>query len=73
MDHFKVFIKFATILLLFYVLVFLASGHVGYQFPGQGSSAHPLLWKVKSYPLHCQGSLCTAIFSKMSIKSFGHF
>ena len=45
---FKVFIEFVTILLLFYVLVFLAPRHVASQLPNQGSNPHPLHWKAKS-------------------------
>ena len=38
---FKVFIEFVIILLLFYVLVFLAPRHVGSQLPDQGSNPRP--------------------------------
>ena len=45
---FKVFIEFVTILLLFYVLVFLAPRPVGSQLADQGSNLTPLYWKVMS-------------------------
>ena len=45
---FKVLIKFVTILLLFYVLVFLAVKPVGSQLPNQGSNLHSPHWKVTS-------------------------
>ena len=45
---FQVFIEFVTILLLFYVLVFLATRHVGSYLPDQELNPHPLHWKVKS-------------------------
>ena len=38
---FKVFIKFVTVLLLSYVLVFLANRHMGSYLLNQGSSPHP--------------------------------
>ena len=47
-DHFEVFIEFVTILLLFYLLVFLAMGYVGSQLEDQGSDLQPLHWKAKS-------------------------
>jgi len=45
---FKVFNEFVTVLFLFYVSVFLATRHVGFQLPNQGSNPHLLDWKVKS-------------------------
>ena len=53
---FKVCIEFVTMLLLFYVLVFLAVRHVGCQLPEQGLNPHLLHWKVKSEPLDPQES-----------------
>ena len=50
----KIFIEFATILFLFYALVFLATRHVGSQFPDQESNH--LHWKVKSSHVDHQGS-----------------
>ena len=52
---FKVFIEFVTVLLLFYVLVFLSSRHVGSWLPDQGSNPHFLHWKPKPQPLEHQG------------------
>ena len=43
---FKVFIEFATTLLLFFY--FLAERLVRYSFLDQGSNPHPLYWKLKS-------------------------
>ena len=56
---FKVFIEFVTILLLFYVLVFLAPRHVRSELPNQGLNPHPLQigsrrlshWITKEAPL----------------------
>ena len=45
---FKVLIEFVTILLLFHVLVFVATWYVGSQVPDQGFHRRPLHWKVKS-------------------------
>ena len=45
---FKVFIEFAAILFLFYVLVFLAKRPVASQLPDQRLNPHPLHLKVKS-------------------------
>ena len=39
---FKVFVELVTILLLFYVLIFLAKRHAGSQILDQGSNLHPL-------------------------------
>ena len=44
---FKVFIETVTILLLFYVLVFLAKRHVGSLLSRQGWNLHPLCWKAE--------------------------
>ena len=44
---FKVFIETVTILLLFYVLVFLAKRHVGSLLSHQGWNLHPLCWKAE--------------------------
>ena len=52
----KVFMEFATILLLFDVLVFLATRHVGSYLPNQGSNPHSLHWKAKWYPMNHQGN-----------------
>ena len=41
-DHFKVFIEFITILLLLYVLVYLAVSHVGSELLDRGLNPHPL-------------------------------
>ena len=50
---FKVFIQFATILLPFYVLLFLAVRHVGFYFPSQGpNSLHTpciAMWGVNQW------------------------
>ena len=43
----KIFIKFVTILLLFYALDFWAASHVGSYLPDKGSNLH-IHWKVKS-------------------------
>ena len=61
---FKVFIEFVTILLLFCVLVVLATRHVGSQLPKEGSNLPLMLWKVKSEPLDHQGSLYTSLKNK---------
>ena len=45
---FTVFIEFATILLPFYVLVFLVPRPVGSQLADQGSNLHPRHWKLMS-------------------------
>ena len=45
---FKVFIEFVTILLLFYVLGFLAMSHVESWLSDQGLNPYPLHWKGKS-------------------------
>ena len=42
-DHFKVFIKCITILLLSLCFGFLTTRHVGSQFPDQGSNQHPCI------------------------------
>ena len=52
---FEIFIGFITVLLLFYVLFFLAARFVGFELPNQGSILHPLHWKVKSQPLELPG------------------
>ena len=44
---FKVFIAFATVLPLFYLLVFGPEAH-GILAPNQGSNPHSLHWKVRS-------------------------
>jgi len=53
---FKVFIEFVTILLQFYVLIYLATRHMRSYFPYQALNLHRLLWKAKSSPLDRQGS-----------------
>ena len=45
---FKVFFEFIKVLLLFYVLVFLAMRYVESKLPDQGSNPHPLHWKAVS-------------------------
>ena len=45
---FKVFIESATVLFLFYIFGSLASRHVGYELPDQGSNLYLLHWKLKS-------------------------
>ena len=45
---FRVFIAFVTILLLFYVLVFLVMRHGGSELPDQGSNENAPHWKAKS-------------------------
>ena len=48
-DHFfKVLIKFVTMSLLFYILVFWSGCAWDLRFPNQGSNPHPLRWKAKS-------------------------
>ena len=42
---FKDFIEFVTPLLLFYILIFLALRHVGFQLSDQGLNLHPMHWK----------------------------
>ena len=45
--NFKVFIECVTILLLFYVLAFLAMRHGGSELPDQGSNENAPYWKAK--------------------------
>ena len=63
---FKVLIEFVAVLLLFYVLVFLAVSHVGSELPDQGSNLHPLHGKAKSQLLYHQRNSRSCIF-KISI------
>ena len=44
----KIFIEFTIILLLFYVLVFLATKHMESWHPNQELNRNPLHWKDKS-------------------------
>ena len=53
--HFKVFIEFVTILLLFCVLVFGPEAYEILALPS-GMNPHPLHWKAKSQALDSQGS-----------------
>ena len=65
MDHFlKVLIEFVTMLLLLYVLVFLAAGHRGSQLPDQGSNLPSLHWEAKSSSTGPPGSLRASFLFK---------
>ena len=54
-DCFKVFFNLFIIFLLLYVFIF-ALRHMRSWLPNQGSNPHLLHWKMKSWPLNCQGS-----------------
>ena len=66
----KVFMEFATILLLFDVLVFLATRHVGSYLPNQGSNPHSLHWKAKSQPLDTREVSTHCTFLKAELVSY---
>ena len=63
----KVFIEFVTMLLLFYVLVFLATRHVGSQLPDQGLNSDPCIGRGNPRPLDCQGSPKTFVLNRKFI------
>ena len=52
----KVFIESVAVLLLFYVLTVWPQGTQDLSSPSRESNLHPRHWKVKSYPVDCQGS-----------------
>ena len=63
---FKVFVEFVTILLLFYILVFLGCKHVESKLLNQGLSLYSLHWKVKSELLAHHGGPCRCPFPECS-------
>ena len=69
---FKVIIEFVTILLVVYVLIFLAISHVGSSLPDQGSNLHPLPWQAKSQPLDHEGSPRYVIFISSPPSEWGN-